>query len=60
MTRPMIQIHNSETSEDIVREMNDEEFAEFQSQASQPDSLPTKEQLLADLATLTAKINALG
>ena len=59
MTRPMIQIHDAKTGEDIVREMNNVEFAEFQSQTPQPDSLPTKEQLMAEIAALTAKIYAL-
>lgn len=30
MTRPMIGIQNLETGEEIIREMNDEEFAQFQ------------------------------
>jgi hypothetical protein len=55
----MIQIHDAKTGEDIVREMNNAEFAEFQSQTPQPDSLPTKEQLMAEIAALTAKIYAL-
>jgi ribosomal protein L14E/L6E/L27E len=29
MTRPMIRIHNTKTDEIIDREMNDEEFAEY-------------------------------
>lgn len=29
MSRPLIQIINVETGEDIVREMNDEEFAQY-------------------------------
>ena len=31
MTRPTIAIHNLETNEIIEREMNDEEFAKYQS-----------------------------
>lgn len=30
MTRPMVGIHDFETGETIIREMNDEEFAENQ------------------------------
>ena len=30
MTKPTIRIHNSETDEVIDREMNDEEFAQYQ------------------------------
>jgi hypothetical protein len=30
MTKPMIRIHNTETNEIIDREMNDDEFAAFQ------------------------------
>jgi len=35
MTRPLVQIHNTETGEDIVREMNDEEFAVWQAGESE-------------------------
>lgn len=30
MTRPMIRIHNTETDEIIDREMNDDEFAQYE------------------------------
>lgn len=30
MTRPMVRIHNAETNEIIDREMNDEEFAQYE------------------------------
>ena len=30
MSRPLIRIHNTETDEIIDREMNDEEFAEYE------------------------------
>jgi len=30
MTRPMTIIHNCETQEKVKREMNDEEFAQYQ------------------------------
>jgi hypothetical protein len=32
-SRPNVRIHNSETNEVIDREMNDDEFAEYQAQA---------------------------
>jgi len=55
MTRPLIQINNE------IREMNDFEFQDWQNQLTEKPSLfaPTKEQLLAELTALTAKINAL-
>ncbi len=30
MTRPMVTIHDASTDEIVVREMNDEEFADFE------------------------------
>jgi hypothetical protein len=30
MTKPMVRIHNTETDEVIDRQMNDDEFAEYQ------------------------------
>lgn len=36
LTKPMIRIHNTETNEVIDREMNDDEFAQYQAdQAAQ-------------------------
>jgi hypothetical protein len=35
MSRPVIQIYNAQTSETIVREMNDEEYAVWQSGESE-------------------------
>jgi hypothetical protein len=60
MTRPLVQIYNVETGEDIVREMTDVEFTEYQARPAVIDPTPTKEQLLAELQALTSKINALG
>lgn len=34
MTKPLIKIHNTETGEIIEREMNDEEYAQFQSEVA--------------------------
>ena len=38
-TRPMVRIHNSETDEIIDREMNDEEFAQYQTDKANADSI---------------------
>lgn len=44
MTRPLVQIHNTETGEYIVREMNDEEFAVWQ--AGESERTVEQEQLI--------------
>ena len=36
MTRPLIQIHDASTGEDVIREMNDAEFAEWQNRSVDP------------------------
>ena len=59
MTKPMIQIHDAKSGEDVVREMTDAEFALWQAQSSQDVSTPTKEQLMNELASISAKIQAL-
>jgi hypothetical protein len=59
MTRPLVQIKNAETGEEIVREMNDVELSDWQTQVNQPEPEPTKEELLAQVQALTAKIQAL-
>lgn len=56
---PLIQIHNAETGEEIIREMTAEEVAAL-SVSQQVQPAPTKEQLLAQLQALQAQINALG
>ena len=38
MTRPMVRIHNTETNEIIDREMNDEEFAQYEVVKSQAEA----------------------
>ena len=57
MTRPMIRIHNSETNEVIDREMNNEEFAQYEADASAAAAeLAAKEKAAADKAALLAKL----
>jgi hypothetical protein len=58
MTKPLIQIFNAETGEEIIRELTDEEIAALP--VDPPIAEPTKEQLLAELQALTAKIQALS
>jgi hypothetical protein len=35
MSRPLVQIHNTETNQTIVREMTDEEYAQYLEATSQ-------------------------
>lgn len=57
MTKPMVRIHNSETNEIIDREMNDEEFAQYEAdrvtaaerQAEAQAKAEAKAQVLAQL-----------
>jgi hypothetical protein len=47
MTRPVIQIYNAQTYETLVREMNDEEYVDWQSSesertAEQAKAIPAK------------------
>lgn len=42
MNRPTIQTHNAETGENIIREMNDDEYAEWLSEA------PKREQAASE------------
>jgi hypothetical protein len=58
MTRPLIQIINVATGEETIRELTDEEIAALPVET--PEAAPTKEQLLAELQVLTAKIQALS
>lgn len=60
MTNPLIQIHNAATGETITREMTDAEVAAQKANVQVGTPAPTKEELMAELAALTAKINALG
>lgn len=58
MTRPIIKIHNVETGEEIEREMNDAEFAQFQ--ADQADDAQRKAAEEAKAAARQAILNRLG
>jgi hypothetical protein len=53
MTRPIIQIHDVSTGEDVVREMNDSEFAAWQ--AAQTTEAQKATQIRAER---TAKLSA--
>ena len=56
-TRPMVRIHNTETNEIIDREMNDEEFAQWESdQAAQAAQAAAEAQKAADKAALLAQL----
>lgn len=58
MTRPLIQILNVATGEEIIREMTDAEIAALPAPET-PEPEPTKAELMAELQALTAKIQAL-
>ena len=60
MTRPLVQIHDLQSGNEVVREMNDAEYAEWQAKIYTPLPTPTKEELLAKLQELQAQIQALG
>jgi hypothetical protein len=56
-SRPMVRIHNSETNEIIDREMNDDEFAQWQANkiiAEAADAAKAKAQ--TDKAALLARL----
>lgn len=59
MTRPLTHTVNVQTGEEIVREMTDAEYAEWQNNIVDSPPAPTKEQLLAQLQALQAQIQAL-
>jgi hypothetical protein len=55
--RPMVRIHNAETDEVIDREMNDAEFAQWESnQAANAASDAAAAQKAADRAALLAQL----
>ena len=57
MSRPLITIINSETSETETREMNDAEFSAYQAiQAELADEATAKAQAATDKAALLAKL----
>jgi hypothetical protein len=60
-TRPMIRIHNIETNEVIDREMNDDEFAQYQADKAayitakaEADAKAAEKQALLDRLGITA------
>lgn len=56
----MIQIVDAETGETTIREMTESEYFYQQSQIPPAPKVQTKEELLAELQALTAKITALA
>ena len=61
MTKPTIRIHNSETDEVIDREMNDEEFAQYQiDQANYAARVIEVEARAQAKAAAESKLAALG
>jgi len=61
MKRPMVRIHNSQTNEIIDREMNDQEFAQYQIDEAQV-ALEAQEKANAIMKrdAALAKLQALG
>jgi hypothetical protein len=56
-TRPMVRIHNAETNEVIDREMNEEEFAQYEAdKAIQEAANAAKVKADADKAALLARL----
>lgn len=56
-TRPMVRIHNTETDEVINREMNDAEFAQWETdQAAEIERQAAEAQKAADKAALLAQL----
>lgn len=55
--RPTVRIHNAETNEVIDREMNDEEFAQYEAdKAAQAVAAEAKAKAEADKAALLARL----
>jgi hypothetical protein len=57
-TRPTVRIHNSQTDEVIDREMNDDEFAQYQ--ADKADQLAKQAEAEAKEASRQAILDRLG
>jgi hypothetical protein len=56
-SRPMVRIHNIETNEIIDREMNDAEFAQYETdKAAETVSAKAKAKAEADKAALLARL----
>jgi hypothetical protein len=60
-TRPMVRIHNAETDEVIDREMNDDEFAQYEADKAaqlaaqaEADAKAAEKQALLDRLGITA------
>lgn len=58
MTRPMVRIHNLSTDEFIDREMNDEEFAQYE--ADQAEAAAQAAEEVAKAAEKAALLERLG
>jgi hypothetical protein len=65
-SKPMVRIHNTETNEVIDREMNDDEFAEYQAEQAEravkqaeAETKATARQAILDRLGLTAEEAAL-
>lgn len=58
MTKPLVKIHNAETGEEIEREMNDAEFAQYQ--ADQATEAERKANAEAQVAAKAALLERLG
>ena len=57
MSRPTVTIHDVLTNEIVVREMNDEEYAEFQARIAESEAAKTAAaQAATDKAALLAKL----
>jgi hypothetical protein len=57
MTKPMVRIHNSETDEVIDREMNDQEFAQYQADVKANEAkAAAADKAAEDKAALLAKL----
>jgi hypothetical protein len=56
-SRPMVRIHNAETDEVIDREMNDDEFAQYEAdKAAQALAVAAKAKAEADKSALLARL----
>jgi hypothetical protein len=58
LTRPMVRIHNIETDEVIDREMNDDEFAQYE--ADKAAQIAAKAEAEAKAAEKQALLDRLG
>jgi hypothetical protein len=61
MTRPLVRFHNSDTNEIIDREMNDDEFAQYNADKAKNLALEAEAKAKAEAkAAAQAKLAALG